>query len=74
MPVLQFLGSTNGRWVRIIAGIVLVVVGILLGGWWWLLVAVGAVVLAAGAFDFCLLAPLAGRPVGGKAFRASCAR
>ncbi len=74
MRVLVFLGSTNGRWVRIVAGAVLIIVGALLSGWWWLLALVGAVVLAAGAFDFCLLAPLVRKPVGGKAFRASCAR
>lgn len=71
MPVLKFLGSSNGRWVRTAAGLALIVVGGLLGGWWWILSGVGALVLAAGVFDFCLIAPLAGKPIAGKAFRAS---
>jgi hypothetical protein len=71
MRVLQFLASTQGRWVRGIAGIALVVVGGVLGGYWWILAAVGAVVFAAGAFDFCVLAPLAGKPFSGRKLRLS---
>jgi hypothetical protein len=71
MFILEFLGSTSGRWVRGVAGVALLVVGALLGGLWWILAAVGIVVAAAGTFDFCLLAPLAGRPFSGKKFRAS---
>ncbi|HSP76353.1 MAG TPA: YgaP-like transmembrane domain [Cryobacterium sp.] len=69
MALIQFLGSTAGRWVRIIAGVVLVVVAVVLGGWWLLLAALGAVFIAAGTFDFCLLAPLAGTPLKGSEFR-----
>ncbi|TFC53084.1 DUF2892 domain-containing protein [Cryobacterium sp. TMT1-21] len=69
MAVIQFLGSTAGRWVRIIAGVVLVILAAILGGWWWLLAALGAVFIAAGAFDFCLLAPLAGKPFKGSELR-----
>lgn len=71
MSVLQFLGSTNGRVLRAVAGAILAAVGILLGGLWWILAAVGLVVLAAGVFDFCLIAPLAGKPLGGRQFRDS---
>lgn len=71
MFTLQFLGSTAGRWTRVIAGLVLIVLAIALGGWWWLLAIVGAVFIAAGAFDFCLLAPLAGKPLQGRKFWAS---
>jgi hypothetical protein len=74
MAVLEFLGSSSRRWVRIVAGLVLAVGGGLLGGAWWILAAVGLVVFAAGTFDFCLLAALVRRPVNGAAFRASCAR
>ena len=69
MAVVQFLASTTGRWVRIIAGVILVVLAVLLGGWWLLLAALGAVFIAAGAFDFCLLAPLAGKPLKGSEIR-----
>lgn len=71
MFILQFLGSTAGRWTRAIAGLVLIALAIALGGWWWLLAIVGAVFIAAGAFDFCLLAPLFGKPLLGRKFRAS---
>ncbi|MES2092521.1 MAG: DUF2892 domain-containing protein [Actinomycetota bacterium] len=71
MSILKFLGSTASRWTRAIAGLVLIVLAIALGGWWWLLAIVGAVFIAAGAFDFCLLAPLFGKPLQGRKFRAS---
>lgn len=70
MATIQFLGSTVGRWVRIIAGVILVVLAVILGGWWLLLLAtLGLVFIAAGTFDFCLLAPLAGKPLQGSEFR-----
>lgn len=71
MQILKFLGSPAGRWTRGVAGLALLIVGAVLGGYWWILAVVGAVVLAAGVFDFCLLAPLARKPLSGKAFRAS---
>lgn len=73
MRVLQFLGSTTGRWVRVVAGVILIVIGGVLGGWWWLAV-LGAVFIAAGAFDFCLLAPLVRKPFQGSKLRASFTR
>jgi hypothetical protein len=45
--------------------------GIVLGGWWVILSAVGLVVFLAGALDFCLFAPLAGKPFNGRKLRAS---
>jgi hypothetical protein len=71
MAILEFLGSTPGRWVRGIVGIALLVLGGVLGGYWWILAVVGLVVAAAGVLDVCLLAPLAGKPLAGKKFRAS---
>ncbi len=71
MFIIQFLGSIAGRWTRAVAGLVLIAFAIVLGGWWWLLALVGAVFIAAGAFDFCLLAPLLGKPLQGRKFRAS---
>ena len=70
MPALSFLGSTAGRWTRAFVGTTLVVVGAGLGGGWWALAALGIVFVLVGALDVCLLAPLAGRPVRGAAFRA----
>ncbi|TFC17656.1 DUF2892 domain-containing protein [Cryobacterium algoritolerans] len=69
MSTLQFLGSTAGRWARIIAGLTLVALTVVLGGWWWILAVLGAVFIAAGSFDFCLLAPLFGKPLQGPDFR-----
>ncbi len=64
MRLVQFMESSAGRLARGIAGLVLVGLGAWLGvavaGGWWTLAAVGLVPLAAGAFDFCLLAPLFG--------------
>ena len=59
----SFMASPAGRAVRVVAGLVLVVLGALLGGAWWLLAAIGLVPLLAGALDVCLLAPLFHRPL-----------
>lgn len=63
MPFLHFLKSTAGRALRAIAGVILIVAGIDLGGVWLVLSVVGLVPLAAGAFGFCLLAPLFHKPL-----------
>ncbi len=69
--ILAFLASTTGRWVRIIAGIVLVLVGVWLvsGVWSWVLIIVGLVPFAGGVFDVCFFAPLFGLPFQGEALR-----
>lgn len=66
-----FLASMTGRWVRAIAGVVLVAVGIwLVGGTWgWIIAVVGLVPLLAGLFDRCVFAPLAGLPFNGPDLR-----
>ncbi|HOB58239.1 MAG TPA: DUF2892 domain-containing protein [Rhodoglobus sp.] len=71
MAIIKFLGSTAGRWTRGIAGLALLGIGVALGGWWLILAAVGLVVFLAGALDFCIFAPLAGRPFNGRRLRAS---
>lgn len=70
-PFVSFMASGAGRIARIVAGILLVVVGLLvLGGTGGIVLAViGLVPLAAGAFDFCLFAPLFGNPLSGPAIR-----
>jgi len=70
MSVLNFLSSTAGRWVRGLVGVALIALAVALGGWWLLLAALGAVFVLVGLFDVCLIAPLAGRPFRGTAFRA----
>ncbi|MBW4031183.1 MAG: DUF4337 domain-containing protein [Acidobacteria bacterium] len=71
MGIIKFLGSTPGRWTRGIVGIAIAAIGIVLGGWWFILAAVGVVVFLAGALDFCLFAPLLGKPFRGSELRAS---
>jgi hypothetical protein len=72
MNIFEFLGSTAGRWVRGIAGLILIALGIWVvsGTWGWVLIVVGLVPLAAGLFDFCLFAPLFGLPFVGDQLRA----
>ena len=71
-PFIQFMASTTGRIVRVVAGIALVAWGILgLGGTAGIIVAVvGAVPLLAGLFDFCVFAPLFSCPLSGSKIRA----
>ncbi|MDR7554610.1 MAG: DUF2892 domain-containing protein [Armatimonadota bacterium] len=68
-----FMASPAGRLLRIVAGAALIAWGLLrLGGGTGIAVAVvGAVPLLAGLLDFCLFAPLFGRPFGGAAIRAT---
>lgn len=70
-PFVTFMASGAGRIARIIAGIVLVVLGVLvIGDVAGIIVAVvGLVPLAAGVFDFCLFAPLFGAPLSGPKIR-----
>lgn len=72
MELINFLATTEGRWLRAIAGIVIIALGLLvvkdiLG---IILAIVGLVPLLAGLFDFCVFAPLFGAPFSGKAIRA----
>ena len=71
MVVLRFIGSTPGRVVRVVAGSMLISVGVVAGDWWLALAAVGALPLAAGLFDVCVMGPLFRLPFGGRAFRKS---
>jgi hypothetical protein len=69
MAFIGFMASPAGRIARIVAGIVLIVVGLVAGGGWIALSVVGLVPLAAGAFDVCLLAPLFRLPFVGSRIR-----
>jgi hypothetical protein len=68
---LRFFASTNGRMARIVAGVILLVVGVLVigGTVGWIIGIIGLVPLLAGTFDFCVFAPLMGMPFMGNALR-----
>ena len=70
--VFRFLASSAGRWVRVVAGIIIIAIGfwLLTGAWRWVLIIVGLVPLLAGLFDFCVFAPLFGLPFIGERLRA----
>jgi len=64
MGFARFMSSLTGRLLRIVAGIALIIVGLVSvqGTVGIILAVVGAVVLAAGAFNFCIFAPIFGGP------------
>ncbi len=72
-PIIRFLASGNGRIVRVVAGAILVALGLFsvhgIGG--IILAVVGLVPLVAGLFDFCVFAPLFGAPLSGPQIRAA---
>jgi len=72
MGFAQFMSSGLGRGVRIVAGIILIAVGLaVVGGTGGIVLAViGLVPLLAGVFDVCLFAPLFGAPLKGADVRA----
>jgi hypothetical protein len=69
--VFRFLASPTGRLVRVVAGLVLIVVGIAVVGGviGWILAIIGLVPLVAGVFDWCFFAPLFGLPFAGPNLR-----
>jgi hypothetical protein len=72
-PFISFMASRNGRIVRIVVGLALVVwgfFGIDNVATSIIVLIVGLVPLAAGIFDFCVFAPLFGAPLSGAKIRA----
>ena len=69
--MVEFLASSVGRVIRIVAGIAIILIGYLWldSPWKYVLEVVGLVPLAAGIFDFCVLAPLMGKPFWGRQIR-----
>jgi hypothetical protein len=67
-PIACAMATPTGRITRIVAGIVLIVVGILVTEVVarYVLIVVGIVVISAGVFNFCGIAPLLGAPFFGK--------
>ncbi|MFP3466885.1 DUF2892 domain-containing protein [Leifsonia sp. SIMBA_070] len=75
MKFSKFMASTTGRITRIVAGLIIIAIGALLwSGWGVVLIIVGLVPLAAGIFDWCVIAPLLRLPVSGAKIRAREAR
>ncbi len=59
MSLVKWMNSTAGRVARVLAGLVLIGIGLAVGGTGGVVLAVvGLVPLLAGAFGVCLLAPL----------------
>jgi hypothetical protein len=67
----KFMASTAGRAARIIAGLVLVILGLAVveGTGGWILAIIGLVPLLAGLFDRCVFAPLFSLPFVGDQLR-----
>ena len=72
-PFATFMASPAGRLIRIVAGLVLIALGLFVihGTSGTILAIVGLVPLVAGVFDFCIFAPLFGAPMSGPKIRAS---
>jgi hypothetical protein len=71
-PFVKFMSSIAGRITRILAGIILVALGLLVihGTGGTIVAVIGLVPLIAGIFDFCVFAPLFGAPMSGPKVRA----
>jgi hypothetical protein len=71
--LLRFLAGSTGRAVRVVAGLILIVIGIWavqgVGG--WILAIIGLVPLLAGVLDRCVFAPLFGLPFDGPDLRSA---
>jgi hypothetical protein len=70
-PFFKFIASPAGRLTRVVAGAALIVWGYwgLTGTTGIIVAIIGAVPLLAGLFDFCVFAPLFGKPFNGPALR-----
>ncbi|MGE0878888.1 MAG: YgaP-like transmembrane domain [Acidimicrobiia bacterium] len=71
MGFVKFMSSPAGRGARVVAGIVLILIGVIGGGGLFALAVIGLVPLLAGAFDVCLFAPLFRQPLQGSKIRAN---
>lgn len=67
----QFLASPAGRVTRGVVGLALIAAGVLLAGIaGWVVGALGAVLVAAGVFDFCVISGLIANLWSGREVRA----
>jgi Inner membrane protein YgaP-like, transmembrane domain len=74
-PFGQFMASTAGRVTRGVVGIAVIAAGLLVGGvGGWVVGAFGAVLLAAGLFDFCVITGFIDNVWSGREVRARGSR
>jgi sulfite exporter TauE/SafE len=67
MAFASWMASGWGRVARIVAGLLLIAIGLYLQNTWGIvLTIVGLAPLAAGVFNFCLFAPFFGSPFNGR--------
>lgn len=66
MSLVKFMSSNAGRLARVLAGLVIVIIGFALGGGWLTLSVIGLIPLFTGVLNVCLLAPLMGQPFKGQ--------
>ncbi len=72
MGFVTFMRSIAGRFLRVVAGLVIVWLALtqLDDPWSYVVAATGLVPIAAGVFNFCLLGPLLGVDVWGRVHHA----
>jgi len=67
MTFAKWMAGGAGRTLRVLAGLVLIAVGLYVQGVWGLVIGViGVAPVLAGIFNFCLIAPLLGAPFSGR--------
>jgi hypothetical protein len=69
--LIAFLVSSTGRIARVVAGVILIILGVLVvqGTVGWVIAAIGLLPIATGSLDLCLFGPLAGLPFSGAEIR-----
>lgn len=67
MAFAKMMASMGGRLIRIVAGVVLIALGLLVveGTGGLILAVIGVAPILAGVFNVCLIAPLIGAPFSG---------
>jgi len=67
MAFAEWMAGGAGRALRVLAGLILIGIGIYVRGNWGVLIAVvGVVPVLAGIFNLCLIAPILGAPFRGR--------
>jgi len=63
MAFVQWMSKPAGRILRVVAGVILIGIGLYFQGvWGYAIAVVGVVPVLAGVFNFCLIAPVLGAP------------
>ena len=68
MAFAKFMAGPIGRGVRILAGVIVLALGLFAAQtpWNFVLIALGVVFVAVGVFNICLIAPFIRAPLSGK--------